>query len=572
MLFDSDMIWKGAAMKRTVACFLLILTVVAFSCGEEPQNVIEAADLKDAFDAASDLSKQEAVVPDVPVVEETADELEWDLSRATPDTLLECEAGEGCFLDKCSENSDCQSGWCVEHMGEAVCSKTCQEECPAGWTCRLVADTVPDVVYICVSDHANLCRPCSSGNDCKTTGAEDVCVSYGVEGNFCGGTCSVDDDCPWGFACTEAETVEGVVLTQCVAEAGVCPCTEKSAMLGLFTPCSVTNEFGSCPGNRVCTQEGLLDCDAALPAQEECNGLDDNCDGDIDEPLEVAGDYVNLCNDDNDCTTDLCNGADGCGYESLGEGECVDGDACTIGDHCDEGECVGLPIVCDDSNPCTDDSCDGLGGCQIEYNSAQCDDGDPCTVADSCSQGECLGYAVECECQEEDDCTALDDGNLCNGTLFCDKDKLPYQCAVDPETVVVCPVLAGQESICGKAVCNAETGKCSVEPANEGFACDDSDSCTVGDQCEEGQCTPGVPVICEDANECTDDSCDPESGCVFADNTEACNDGDVCTTADHCAQGQCVAGGQLACDDANECTDDSCDPGLGCVHAANSSV
>jgi hypothetical protein len=74
----------------------------------------------------------------------------------------ECEAGEGCFLDKCTENSQCQSGWCVEHMGEGVCSQSCQDECPAGWSCQHVAGSDPDVVYICVPNYVNLCRPCST--------------------------------------------------------------------------------------------------------------------------------------------------------------------------------------------------------------------------------------------------------------------------------------------------------------------------------------------------------------------------------------------------------------------------
>ena len=75
-------------------------------------------------------------------------------------------------------------------MGDAVCTISCQEECPPGWSCKQVAGTDPDLVFVCVSDVANLCKPCSSGDSCKSVGgAEDVCLDYGTEGFFCGGSC-----------------------------------------------------------------------------------------------------------------------------------------------------------------------------------------------------------------------------------------------------------------------------------------------------------------------------------------------------------------------------------------------
>ena len=112
------------------------------------------------------------------------------LFEVAPETIDPgCAPGEGCFLDPCTGNGDCLSGWCVEHMGETVCSQTCYEECPPGWEC-VQAGVGADLVYVCVSNHANLCRPCSQSSDCQgTVGVEDVCVDYGAEGNFCGGAC-----------------------------------------------------------------------------------------------------------------------------------------------------------------------------------------------------------------------------------------------------------------------------------------------------------------------------------------------------------------------------------------------
>jgi len=129
-------------------------------------------------------------------------------------------------------------------MGEGVCTKGCQEECPPGWTCKAVAGTEPDLVFVCVSDFTNLCRPCEDGNDCKSlVGAEDVCVDYGPDGNFCGGACETNDDCPWGFSCDDVETVDGIETKQCVNDGGDCPCTTKAVDLALWTPCESTSKI-----------------------------------------------------------------------------------------------------------------------------------------------------------------------------------------------------------------------------------------------------------------------------------------------------------------------------------------
>ena len=545
------------------------LIPLCMACGSGEESLVsDTADLKQPDVAAKDGATDQFIRSELNESDVRIDFGPADVT--SPDSGPQCAPGEGCFLDKCQQNGDCLSGWCVEHMGEGVCTMACQEDCPAGWACKPVGTGGPDIVYICVSDYSNLCKPCVMSSDCKNVGgADDVCVSYGSEGNFCGGSCDEQQECPWGFTCKESETVDSVTLFQCVADAGVCPCTGKSVQLGLWTRCGLSSEYGTCDGMRICTEQGLSACDAAVPTQESCNGLDDDCDSEVDEPLLFEGKYLELCDDSNPCTADACKGEAGCQYVQLTEGECVDGDACTIGDHCQEGQCVGLPIACNDNNVCTDDVCDGLGGCTIEYNMASCDDGDPCTVADQCSQGACEGYQVDCECQVNEDCAALEDGDLCNGTLFCNKKKLPYECAVDPGTIIECDPPDQNGSICLTTICNPQTGECDDAPAWEGYACDDQDLCTIGDVCQQGQCISGVPVVCADNNVCTDDICKTDSGCIFTNNTSVCNDADPCTTMDACKEGMCVGSDSLSCDDGNPCTTDSCDSDIGCFHAAN---
>jgi len=104
---------------------------------------------------------------------------------------------------------------------------------------------------------------------------------------------------------------------------------------------------------------------------------------------------------------------------------------------------------------------------------------------------------------------------------------------------------------------DCEAGKCVTVPADT--PCSDNDECTVGDQCQVGQCVGGAQANCDDLNPCTDDSCDPAKGCVHLPNQVTCVDGNGCTTDDICKDGACVAGVPFNCDDGNVCTDDSCE-------------
>ncbi len=82
-------------------------------------------------------------------------------------------------------------------------------------------------------------------------------------------------------------------------------------------------------------------------------------------------------------------------------------------------------------------------------------------------------------------------------------------------------------------------------------ACDDSDACTTVDTCGGGLCVGGAAPSCDDGNVCTDDSCDPVSGCVNTANAATCDDGDACTTVDTCGGGLCVGGAAPDCDVQN---------------------
>jgi len=105
------------------------------------------------------------------------------------------------------------------------------------------------------------------------------------------------------------------------------------------------------------------------------------------------------CNDNNACTNDSCNAVTGC-VQTANTAPCQDGNACTTGDVCANGACVpGAAVVCNDSNACSDDSCDpATGACVFANNTAPCNDGSVCTFGDVCSGGACApGAQISCD-------------------------------------------------------------------------------------------------------------------------------------------------------------------------------
>jgi len=471
--------------------------------------------------------------------------------------------GPGCFGDPCESGADCISGVCVEHMGNLVCTDFCIEECPDGWLCKMTYLLGPDPVALCISQRSHLCVPCGESSDCSMSYVQNVCILYPGLGAFCGASCDSEHPCPDGYLCQDAMSTEGTVTKQCVAADGECDCTDWAIKLAMGTACEQVSEFGTCTGRRVCTQEGLAPCDAGIPKAETCNGLDDDCDEDYDE---------GSCDDGNSCTDDLCNPEKGCEHAPLDATPCDDSDKCTTGDMCDEGTCSGSAVTCNDGNPCTDDLCDAVSGCAFPNNKMPCDDDDPCTLADQCQEGTCTpGPKVTCNdgnpctkdlCDADKGCLyqpvdgPCDDLNPCTTGDFCSLGKCTFKALDD----------CNDGNLCTTDACDPTQGCTHVPNA---LPCDDSSLCTLGDKCAGGECQPGKALACGDGNPCTDDSCNPLLGCMHVNNTASCDDLDPCTQEDVCASGSCVGSGAVGCDDGNPCSDDFCVPMAGCSHQAN---
>ncbi len=230
---------------------------------------------------------------------------------------------------------------------------------------------------------------------------------------------------------------------------------------------------------------------------------------------------------------------------------CDDGNACTTGETCHSGACNGgTAVSCNDSNPCTDDSCDTVLGCTNQNNTAACDDGNPCTSGDVCANGLCKSGATK-------DCSAMTD-----------------QCNV--------------------GVCNA-SGACAKSPVTNNTACNDNLKCTATDVCTNGVCTgsvdscgaqatacaEGTPPTCtcnagyvSSGGQCvpTTNECVPSPGPCVANAT--CNDPDsspndaVCTCPTGFTGNGKTAG--TGCTQIDNCVGNPCGAGLGtCVNGIN---
>lgn len=96
---------------------------------------------------------------------------------------------------------------------------------------------------------------------------------------------------------------------------------------------------------------------------------------------------------------------------------------------------------------------------------------------------------------------------------------------------------------CYDSFCDLFTHTCNVVPQANGTRCRDSDSCTVNDQCFQGQCIGNVLSCTVSNNNCIHGWCMKSQGCVFENNQDGidCDDNNPCTIQDKCYNGICAA-------------------------------
>jgi len=378
-----------------------------------------------------------------------------------------------------------------------------------------------------------------------------------------------------GAACkAEGKCYEGGKATcdaggKCIGEVTCKPDPKTTNPICVESFCDAQNECGFKSKSEVC-DDGNECTKNDKCAFKQCNG----------EQINIAKE----CDDNQACTEDTCDPKSGCKHEAepMQDKPCSTGDQCSANNTCDKGVCgKGVPVTCDDKQPCTKDSCDSKTGCVFKKlaNGATCDDGSACTNDDKCDEGKCVGElkpdAKPTSACEQLSCNpkngnvtakAAQDGLKCNDGKPCTigDQCLTGQCKGKP-------LICNLGNPCKDDFCDVKTGSCAQKPKSDGTKCDDANACSTKTTCKGGSCT-GVDWKdsgqCDDKNACTSDGCSPKSGCFHVPaNDKFCDDGNACTELDKCFGGKC-AGQAKTCDDNNPCTKDACDPKNGkCTNA-----
>jgi len=453
-----------------------------------------------------------------------------------------CDDGIGCTKDGAA------GGGCEHVPNDALCTDA-----------NACTTDLCDLVKGCV--HIANAVPCDDGNACTKL---DACKSGQCQGSAIacddGNPCTTDA-CDPASGCVNAPNAAAcddgsACTTGDACKAGLCAGTPLA-----------------CDDANACTADS---CDPKIGCKHKavtvfCDDGNACTQADTCKAGVCTGAAVD-CNDGNTCTADACDPVAGCTHAPA-DATCDDADACTLGDACAGGVCAGaVATVCDDGNPCTDDSCEKSKGCVYLPNAATCDDGSACTALDACASGLCQGVLVDCDddnpctddgCGPKTGCTHAIVGGGCEDGDLCTKGDL---CVAG--VCVGKPLDCADASPCTQDGCDPAAGACVHAPMLEG-PCDDGDPCTVDLGCQFGACVT-KKKDCSDDLPCSWDVCAPDGTCVHEDWPSGvpgpCDDGDPCTSGDHCAGKACSAAIK-PCDDKNVCTVDACDPTTGaCSH------
>jgi hypothetical protein len=173
------------------------------------------------------------------------------------------------FGEPCDAGAECDSDFCVGGPAGRFCTQECgtvDAGCPFAFDCKLVENRA-----LCAVPQNLLCQVCTKDTDCGASGA-DKCLPTDGGDHFCAKDCNFTG-CPPSYFCSSG---------QCVPQGKTCDCTADT--LGMRKGCRDPNMFGACLGSQICQVDGgFTACDAPAASPEVCDGLDNDCDGFVDD-------------------------------------------------------------------------------------------------------------------------------------------------------------------------------------------------------------------------------------------------------------------------------------------------
>ncbi len=448
-----------------------------------------------------------------------------------------------------------------------------------GCTCVAVAETCNNMDDDCDGKiDEGIVKQCGTGTclgtQTCTAGVFGACTAQVPTAEICNG---IDDNC------------DGIIdgITQNCSNAGADHILgtpddtnggPPSDSLGTTAACLAEGNKCLChPGQKDCPAGGTGVFGACLgevgPTAEICNGLDDDCDGTIDENTggadcstncgigtQVCVNGVLTCNSTPSTTDATCNNVDdNCNGQIDEDWKCSDptgnsvpAAACACGagvvcngvSTCMNGtvQCVGGPIIPESCN-CLDDDCDGkidegvtCGGgatctsCQCAF---PCAGGEfPCPLGKACVNNFCIA----------DPCFGVNCPTLPDGTA--------EEC-VNVNNLGTCKSVCSQVTCPGSLVCVPQTGTCAPNDCSTFPA-----MCTASENCINGMCI---------SNPCQGVTCPTDQYCEQGQCFSSCA-GVMCPSNQRCVLGTCQDNpcgkpcpfGQVCHDDSGKCVDNPC--------------